>query len=109
MVINNKSKLDRDWIARHIPHQGSMCLLDGVEEWDAQHILCRATSHRAPDNPYALLLAAYPHMEAAESELSPLLPSVAIGIGAVSYTPTPAAVVSIKCRRSIINPPPLLW
>jgi predicted hotdog family 3-hydroxylacyl-ACP dehydratase len=51
MGINNKSKLDRDWIARHIPHQGSMCLLDCVEEWDEQRIQCRATSHRAPDNP----------------------------------------------------------
>ena len=28
-----------------------MCLLDGVEEWDAQRIRCRATSHRAADNP----------------------------------------------------------
>ena len=51
MGINNKSKLDRDWIAQHIPHQGSMCLLDCVEEWDEQRIQCRATSHRAADNP----------------------------------------------------------
>ncbi|HQT30274.1 MAG TPA: 3-hydroxylacyl-ACP dehydratase [Thiobacillus sp.] len=28
-----------------------MCLLDRVESWDAQHIRCRASSHRAPDNP----------------------------------------------------------
>jgi predicted hotdog family 3-hydroxylacyl-ACP dehydratase len=28
-----------------------MCLLDGVLEWDAQRILCRATSHRDPANP----------------------------------------------------------
>ena len=43
--------LNREWIARHIPHQGSMCLLDQVEAWDQQHIQCRATSHRAADNP----------------------------------------------------------
>jgi predicted hotdog family 3-hydroxylacyl-ACP dehydratase len=42
---------DRAWIARHIPHQGSMCLLDGVEAWDEQHIRCRAGTHRAPENP----------------------------------------------------------
>lgn len=42
---------DRDWIARHIPHQGGMCLLDAVEAWDSQHIECRASSHRAADNP----------------------------------------------------------
>ena len=28
-----------------------MCLLDCVEAWDAQRIQCRATSHRAADNP----------------------------------------------------------
>ncbi len=42
---------DRAWIAAHIPHQGTMCLLHQVEEWDAQKIRCSATSHRAPDNP----------------------------------------------------------
>ena len=44
-------KLDRAWIARHIPHQGSMCLLDQVEAWDQQRIQCRASNHRAADNP----------------------------------------------------------
>ena len=42
---------DHAWIARHIPHQGSMCLLDCVETWNEQGIQCRATSHRALDNP----------------------------------------------------------
>jgi predicted hotdog family 3-hydroxylacyl-ACP dehydratase len=44
-------KLDHAWIAAHIPHQGSMCLLDEVLNWDLQRIACRSTSHRAPDNP----------------------------------------------------------
>ncbi|MHB1246425.1 MAG: 3-hydroxylacyl-ACP dehydratase [Sulfuriferula sp.] len=43
--------LDHTWIAGHIPHQGSMCLLDQVLAWDEQHIQCRALSHRAADNP----------------------------------------------------------
>ena len=47
----NLAPLDHDWIARHIPHQGSMCLLDEVEAWDQEHIECRASSHRAFDNP----------------------------------------------------------
>ena len=47
----NQTKLDHAWIARHIPHQGSMCLLDCVEVWDQQRIQCRASSHRAADNP----------------------------------------------------------
>jgi predicted hotdog family 3-hydroxylacyl-ACP dehydratase len=42
---------DHAWIAAHIPHQGSMCLLDAVEEWDAVQIVCRASSHRLADNP----------------------------------------------------------
>lgn len=43
--------MGRDWIAARIPHQGTMCLLDRVEDWDAQQIRCSAVSHRAPDNP----------------------------------------------------------
>jgi predicted hotdog family 3-hydroxylacyl-ACP dehydratase len=43
--------LDRAWIEQHIPHKGRMCLLDEVLSWDAAHIRCRSTTHRAPDNP----------------------------------------------------------
>jgi predicted hotdog family 3-hydroxylacyl-ACP dehydratase len=42
---------DHDWIAAHIPHHGAMCLLDSVIEWDAQHIVCMAHSHRRADHP----------------------------------------------------------
>ena len=38
-------------IARRIPHQGSMCLLDCVTLWDASQISCEASSHRAINNP----------------------------------------------------------
>jgi predicted hotdog family 3-hydroxylacyl-ACP dehydratase len=43
--------LNRAWIEARIPHQGRMCLLDEVLDWDAQHIRCRTATHRAPDNP----------------------------------------------------------
>jgi len=42
---------DRAWIEAHVPHQGSMCLLDGVESWDAEHIRCTSHSHHRADNP----------------------------------------------------------
>jgi predicted hotdog family 3-hydroxylacyl-ACP dehydratase len=44
-------RLDRAWIAAHIPHHGAMCLLDEVLAWDDGHVRCRSTSHRAADNP----------------------------------------------------------
>ncbi|MES2012947.1 MAG: hotdog family protein [Pseudomonadota bacterium] len=44
-------KLDHTWIAAHIPHQGSMCLLENVEAWDQEKISCRANSHHHMDNP----------------------------------------------------------
>src|SRR4051812_33233617 len=44
-------QLDRAWIMSRIPHQGSMCLLDHVEAWDEQRVLCVAFSHRDADNP----------------------------------------------------------
>lgn len=34
-----------------VPHQGAMCLLAEVLEWDADAIACRASSHRDPANP----------------------------------------------------------
>jgi predicted hotdog family 3-hydroxylacyl-ACP dehydratase len=43
--------LNRAWIEARIPHQGRMCLLDEVLDWDAQHIRCRTATHRAKDNP----------------------------------------------------------
>jgi predicted hotdog family 3-hydroxylacyl-ACP dehydratase len=43
--------LNREWIEARIPHQGRMCLLDEVLDWNAQHIRCRTATHRAPDNP----------------------------------------------------------
>ena len=43
--------LDRAWIAAHIPHQGSMCLLDTVSEWSENSIACRTSSHTDPANP----------------------------------------------------------
>jgi predicted hotdog family 3-hydroxylacyl-ACP dehydratase len=43
--------LDHAWIARLIPHQGRMCLLEQVETWDEQRIRCRASSHRDAENP----------------------------------------------------------
>lgn len=46
-----KPVLDQAWIADHIPHQGSMCLLEHVEAWDEESISCRANSHRNADNP----------------------------------------------------------
>ncbi|EHP44730.1 3-hydroxylacyl-(acyl carrier protein) dehydratase-like protein [Cupriavidus basilensis OR16] len=39
------------WIAAHIPHQGTMCLLDSVLDWSPEFIRCEATSHSHPDNP----------------------------------------------------------
>jgi predicted hotdog family 3-hydroxylacyl-ACP dehydratase len=59
--VLNQTGLDHAWIARHIPHQGSMCLLDHVEAWDRERIQCRAHSHRAADNP----LRAYGRLGAA--------------------------------------------
>jgi predicted hotdog family 3-hydroxylacyl-ACP dehydratase len=48
-------------IARRIPHQGTMCLLERVIDWDPAHIHCEAHSHTAADNP----LRAYGRLGAA--------------------------------------------
>jgi predicted hotdog family 3-hydroxylacyl-ACP dehydratase len=38
-------------LSRLIPHQGIMCLLDTVEQWDQVSITCRTASHRDATNP----------------------------------------------------------
>jgi len=43
--------LNREAIARRIPHQGDMCLLDRVVFWNADRIECAAASHRDAMNP----------------------------------------------------------
>jgi predicted hotdog family 3-hydroxylacyl-ACP dehydratase len=40
-------------IAALVPHQGRMCLLERVLEWDAERLLAIAVSHRATDHPLA--------------------------------------------------------
>ncbi len=34
-----------------VAHSGAMCLLDRVLSWDADRIVCQATSHARSDNP----------------------------------------------------------
>ena len=43
--------LDHAAIARLVPHQGAMCLLDRALDWNAERITCEAVAHAAPDNP----------------------------------------------------------
>jgi len=50
-LLSQATRKDRAWIAAHIPHQGSMCLLDEVVTWTADQIRCRCSSHRSADNP----------------------------------------------------------
>ena len=46
MLILTKADL-----CRLIPHHGSMCLLDGVEQWDDTGLVCTTVSHRDTANP----------------------------------------------------------
>lgn len=43
--------IDHAEIARLIPHDGDMVLLDRVTAWDEAGIACTAVSHRLPTNP----------------------------------------------------------
>ncbi len=51
MIADRSTHIDREWIASRIPHQGRMCLLDGVEQWDEHGVVCIATSHLHAENP----------------------------------------------------------
>jgi len=42
---------ERARIESLIPQQGAMCLIDRIEHWDGQRIICSTMRHRSPDNP----------------------------------------------------------
>lgn len=43
--------IDKAALCRLIPHHGTMCLLDRVEQWDHTSITCLTASHRDAANP----------------------------------------------------------
>ena len=43
--------LEHAEIAELIPHSGSMCLLERLDQWDRDRIVCSAISHRDAANP----------------------------------------------------------
>ena len=43
--------LGRDAIEALIPHSGSMCLLQRLDAWDDEHIVCAAANHRDAQHP----------------------------------------------------------
>ena len=43
--------LNHAGVAALVPHAGAMCLLDSMEAWTGDKIVCRARSHLAADNP----------------------------------------------------------
>jgi predicted hotdog family 3-hydroxylacyl-ACP dehydratase len=43
--------IDKTEIRTLIPHAGVMCLLDRVQKWDDESIVCKSETHRDPANP----------------------------------------------------------
>ncbi len=43
--------IGQDQIRKLVPHAGSMCLLEAVEEWSDDAITCSTTTHRRVDHP----------------------------------------------------------
>ncbi len=43
--------IQKDELCGLIPHTGTMCLLDQVESWDEEHIVCNTLTHQLTDNP----------------------------------------------------------
>jgi predicted hotdog family 3-hydroxylacyl-ACP dehydratase len=44
-------RMTREWIETHIPHQGRMCLLDEVLDWNGTFVRCRSATHRESQHP----------------------------------------------------------
>ncbi len=53
-AMTSSPLFDAAQIAQRIPHQGRMCLLDALWQWDAHSAHCSAHSHLDPLNPLRL-------------------------------------------------------
>jgi predicted hotdog family 3-hydroxylacyl-ACP dehydratase len=53
-MTNTPKSLDQCQFAHLIPHKGRMVLIDCVDFWTSQQIVCRTRSHLMPDNPLRL-------------------------------------------------------
>lgn len=50
-MITVSLPLDKSGLARLLPHSGDMVLLDTIEDYGAEHIVCSASSHTLLANP----------------------------------------------------------
>jgi predicted hotdog family 3-hydroxylacyl-ACP dehydratase len=94
----------RAQIAGLIPHDGSMCLLDGVLQWDASHIVCVSRNHRAADNPLRSngLLPAVCGVEYAAQAMA-VHGGLARKAGGKPRKGLLASVREVECRRSRLD------
>ncbi len=88
-------------IARRIPHQGSMCLLDRVTAWDPRQIACEAISHRQASNPLRAhgrlgVACGIEYAAQAMAVHGALIAEASAATGAASQTPTVGYLVSVR-------------
>jgi predicted hotdog family 3-hydroxylacyl-ACP dehydratase len=100
--------IGRTEIATMIPHAGTMCLLDGVLNWDQASIRCVSGRHRAEDNPLrrAGRLNAICGIEFAAQAMA-LHGRLAGGVGRRSQAGYLASVRDVKCwqgRLDLLEP-----
>lgn len=50
-MLIKAQQLERDEIAKLLPHAGAMVLLDRVLDWEPGNIFCWTEAHLRPDNP----------------------------------------------------------
>ena len=97
--------LNRTWIMAHIPHQGRMCLLDEVTQWDADRILCRSTNHRDADNP----LRAYDRLGVLcgiEYAAQAMAVHAALAAGALGHADDTDAAPGTAANAAVATDPP---
>ncbi len=51
MLNSRAASTSGEWFVAHLPHQGAMCLLEQLLEWDAVRLRASSRLHRAPANP----------------------------------------------------------
>lgn len=48
---NSQPPLDEAAIRKLLPHQGDMCLIDGLSQWSPDQAICQSSAHLRPSHP----------------------------------------------------------
>jgi predicted hotdog family 3-hydroxylacyl-ACP dehydratase len=111
--IATGGSIDRAEIARRLPHAGAMCLIDRVDRWNSDSIVCRAS---APERGHPLAWIAATSQESTDAGATVLhsvttveyaAQAVALHASLLDGAPAPRSGLLAKLSEVTLSPRPV--